>query len=48
MQFWVGAAQVGGVFKDWKRGSISEKDSKKLAEWLWGVEWVCDNVGEEN
>lgn len=38
----------GGVFKLWKRGSVSEKDSKKLAEGLWGAEWVCDNVGEGN
>lgn len=55
MQFLVGAARVGGVFrvdggvfKLWKRGSVSEKDSKKLTEGLWGVEWVCDNVGEGN
>ena len=35
----------GGVFKHWKRGSVSEKYSKKLTEGLWSIEWVCDNVG---
>lgn len=35
----------GGVFKHWKRGSVSEKYSKKLTEGLRSIEWVCDNVG---
>ena len=56
MQFFLGgAARVGrvfradgGVFELWKRGSVSEKDSKKLTEGLWVAEWVSDNVGEGN